>query len=144
MTHTDLTETLAALVRDFLDPDPCQLDHHGYCQAHSWLCEGRCPHARAREVLAEPAAALPAPVDRAAVLREAADAVFALEYDVMVGEEGDENLGSMREAWDVGTIHASQLLRRMADQAQPEPRSEEHTSELQSRENLVCRLLLEK
>src|SRR5436309_8986467 len=25
-----------------------------------------------------------------------------------------------------------------------EPRSEEHTSELQSRENLVCRLLLEK
>src|SRR5690606_41819530 len=27
---------------------------------------------------------------------------------------------------------------------QPWPRSEEHTSELQSRENLVCRLLLEK
>src|SRR5436309_15031701 len=26
----------------------------------------------------------------------------------------------------------------------PEQRSEEHTSELQSRENLVCRLLLEK
>src|SRR5207302_9535350 len=28
--------------------------------------------------------------------------------------------------------------------ARQEPRSEEHTSELQSRENLVCRLLLEK
>src|SRR5690606_40698083 len=28
--------------------------------------------------------------------------------------------------------------------ATPWPRSEEHTSELQSRENLVCRLLLEK
>src|SRR5690606_41974265 len=28
--------------------------------------------------------------------------------------------------------------------APPFPRSEEHTSELQSRENLVCRLLLEK
>src|SRR5690606_39908174 len=28
--------------------------------------------------------------------------------------------------------------------AMPPPRSEEHTSELQSRENLVCRLLLEK
>src|SRR2546430_5506606 len=27
---------------------------------------------------------------------------------------------------------------------QPEPRSEEHTSELQSQSNLVCRLLLEK
>src|SRR3712207_8110255 len=28
--------------------------------------------------------------------------------------------------------------------AEPEPRSEEHTSELQSRQYLVCRLLLEK
>src|SRR5690606_40723809 len=28
--------------------------------------------------------------------------------------------------------------------SRPRPRSEEHTSELQSRENLVCRLLLEK
>src|SRR5690606_14236093 len=34
------------------------------------------------------------------------------------------------------------LLDRML--ANPIPRSEEHTSELQSRENLVCRLLLEK
>src|SRR5690606_29163174 len=33
------------------------------------------------------------------------------------------------------------ILYRIAD---GEPRSEEHTSELQSRENLVCRLLLEK
>src|SRR5436309_6057423 len=31
-----------------------------------------------------------------------------------------------------------------AFQLMPKPRSEEHTSELQSRENLVCRLLLEK
>src|SRR3712207_7453967 len=30
------------------------------------------------------------------------------------------------------------------DVAQPRPRSEEHTSELQSRQYLVCRLLLEK
>src|SRR3712207_7567376 len=30
------------------------------------------------------------------------------------------------------------------DDRQPEPRSEEHTSELQSRQYLVCRLLLEK
>src|SRR5436309_9641409 len=32
----------------------------------------------------------------------------------------------------------------LADLAPPQMRSEEHTSELQSRENLVCRLLLEK
>src|SRR5690606_39552535 len=33
---------------------------------------------------------------------------------------------------------------RIEKALQWEPRSEEHTSELQSRENLVCRLLLEK
>src|SRR5690606_40437628 len=32
----------------------------------------------------------------------------------------------------------------MIQNQHPTPRSEEHTSELQSRENLVCRLLLEK
>lgn len=46
-------DRLAALVRDFRDPDPCRLDHHGYCQAHSWMCSGNtCPHARARDILA--------------------------------------------------------------------------------------------
>src|SRR5207302_6485278 len=38
---------------------------------------------------------------------------------------------------------ASGELRRTMVQPVLEPRSEEHTSELQSRENLVCRLLLE-
>src|SRR3712207_8448433 len=33
---------------------------------------------------------------------------------------------------------------RVFDRALPRPRSEEHTSELQSRQYLVCRLLLEK
>src|SRR5436309_6513656 len=36
------------------------------------------------------------------------------------------------------------LLQRLAARHQNLARSEEHTSELQSRENLVCRLLLEK
>src|SRR5690606_42134512 len=35
-------------------------------------------------------------------------------------------------------------LREKLEQDSTKPRSEEHTSELQSRENLVCRLLLEK
>src|SRR5690606_40650229 len=51
-----------------------------------------------------------------------------------------------------GDIERAQQRRRMrrgneqerARQHQRDPRSEEHTSELQSRENLVCRLLLEK
>src|SRR5690606_39829135 len=40
--------------------------------------------------------------------------------------------------WRDGTLLLSDGLERFFD------RSEEHTSELQSRENLVCRLLLEK
>src|SRR3712207_6967779 len=38
----------------------------------------------------------------------------------------------------------STLLLRSLKQARYSPRSEEHTSELQSRQYLVCRLLLEK
>src|SRR5690606_41448401 len=48
---------------------------------------------------------------------------------------------------DVGVVpERVQELALGLEQAVPagEPRSEEHTSELQSRENLVCRLLLEK
>src|SRR5690606_41921172 len=42
-------------------------------------------------------------------------------------------------------LHPSRLsVKRNAGSRNPSARSEEHTSELQSRENLVCRLLLEK
>src|SRR5258707_8777536 len=40
--------------------------------------------------------------------------------------------------------HLLQPLRSLASGWRLEPRSEEHTSELQSRQYLVCRLLLEK
>src|SRR5206468_12343379 len=39
------------------------------------------------------------------------------------------------------TVHSSLILR---GSSRKQPRSEEHTSELQSRSDLVCRLLLEK
>src|SRR5256886_16869959 len=42
----------------------------------------------------------------------------------------------------VGTQAGAEQLQRAADH--PGERSEEHTSELQSQSNLVCRLLLEK
>lgn len=49
----DEREQLADIVRDLFDDSPCgSFDHHGYCQHHSWLSDKRCPHARAREVLA--------------------------------------------------------------------------------------------
>src|SRR5690606_41618277 len=52
------------------------------------------------------------------------------------GARVGQQLGTHRDAAGVG---AGQLVDH-----EPPPRSEEHTSELQSRENLVCRLLLEK
>src|SRR2546422_4072839 len=42
------------------------------------------------------------------------------------------------------TTRAESVLTRSVASALPRPRSEEHTSELQSRLHLVCRLLLEK
>src|SRR2546427_9485119 len=45
-------------------------------------------------------------------------------------------------AWRRAAAHAELVLRVSGDV--PAERSEEHTSELQSQSNLVCRLLLEK
>ena len=44
---------LLKLVAELIDPDPCEYDHHGYCQAHS-LQERPCPHERGRAVIAKP------------------------------------------------------------------------------------------
>src|SRR2546430_9220831 len=43
-----------------------------------------------------------------------------------------------------GDLHRGAVLHRGLAQLQHDLRSEEHTSELQSQSNLVCRLLLEK
>src|SRR5690606_40203643 len=55
---------------------------------------------------------------------------------VVAGYVRPRGAGSLRGE-DQGPLNAPHLAPRS-------PRSEEHTSELQSRENLVCRLLLEK
>src|SRR3712207_7224114 len=47
-----------------------------------------------------------------------------------------------RRALEVGV--ALQLVEQGGAEGEPDARSEEHTSELQSRQYLVCRLLLEK
>lgn len=46
-----LADQLAAALRDMIDPDPCDYDHHGYCQTHGYLSEGGCGNAHAIEVL---------------------------------------------------------------------------------------------
>lgn len=50
----DAQDRTIRLLQDFIDPDECWYDHHGYCQAHGWFdTEPACPHARARKLLAE-------------------------------------------------------------------------------------------
>lgn len=43
---TDLLAEAVAIMLDLVDREPCQYDHHGYCQAHH-LQERPCPHERA-------------------------------------------------------------------------------------------------
>lgn len=35
------------------DPEPCRLDHHGYCQTHLWVGKDECAHGRAKKLLGE-------------------------------------------------------------------------------------------
>jgi hypothetical protein len=44
-------ERLSDLLRRNIDPDPCRLDHHGYCQTH--YLEKNCSVAAARAALGE-------------------------------------------------------------------------------------------
>src|SRR5690606_40815859 len=66
---------------------------------------------------------------------------------VMVGIPGYETLGLFRTTSSTLLYHAVRqsdgLPVIVKTPSAEHPRSEEHTSELQSRENLVCRLLLE-
>jgi hypothetical protein len=91
--------TLRSLVRDFLDPDPCSFDHHGYCQMHSWLTEGPCPHGKARQILdalepapseQEAAATLAREcTDHAAVILWCADRVRSVDDSPAVRDAAD-------------------------------------------------------
>src|SRR5690606_42148700 len=62
------------------------------------------------------------------------------------GEDGDARAPTLHAPGDRRQPRADRALRLRAPGRQEREglRSEEHTSELQSRENLVCRLLLEK
>src|SRR3989449_10741966 len=61
--------------------------------------------------------------------------------DIVGGLRGDafDGLRAFADAWDAGHLTVTSLF-----PARGRLRSEEHTSELQSRLHLVCRLLLEK
>src|SRR5436309_12051406 len=76
-------------------------------------------------------------------------AIKILHPEIVAGMGADRFLLEIRILARLQHPHILALLDSGAtDEAPPRPyyvmRSEEHTSELQSRENLVCRLLLEK
>src|SRR2546427_4882775 len=59
-------------------------------------------------------------------------------------EQGIEGLVHVSEMdWTNKNVHPSKVV-ALGDEVEVMIRSEEHTSELQSQSNLVCRLLLEK
>src|SRR5690606_41131614 len=79
--------------------------------------------------------------------RGAAVAVVAISDSVAVSSRARKRIGE--NSWRTGRNGilpwAERWLRRPAAQSEAQPKDrKEHTSELQSRENLVCRLLLEK
>src|SRR5690606_39314025 len=63
---------------------------------------------------------------------------------LITGEYGFETLSLKVASQNPGTYKFGINNNNIAYYKYDEDRSEEHTSELQSRENLVCRLLLEK
>ena len=46
-------EGMYGILKDLRDLEECELDHHGYCQTHGWLQEGRCPQLRIKEIIAK-------------------------------------------------------------------------------------------
>src|SRR5690606_40765494 len=91
-----------------------------------------------------PAPTLPPPVSPPV----SPPAVGELSLAALPGWSEEDHLAALR-AYAAGcgpsriAVETCRDARAMAARANPS-RSEEHTSELQSRENLVCRLLLEK
>src|SRR5690606_40024881 len=90
------------------------------------------------------------PTRRSSDLAPALDAVV-LQWQVaggFIGQDRSHFLSQFAKVLgaDIGSAHQAEFVsdQRVADLSNGHGRSEEHTSELQSRENLVCRLLLEK
>ena len=46
-------DSLLESLREFIDDEECDFDHHGYCQTHSSFEEGPCIMVRAREAIAK-------------------------------------------------------------------------------------------
>src|SRR5256886_9114292 len=65
-------------------------------------------------------------------------------FDLEVAARGDLHVDQHHTVEDVGIVLGQALSQALGERRGIRRRSEEHTSELQSQSNLVCRLLLEK
>src|SRR3712207_8732906 len=79
----------------------------------------------------------------AAVLRIANDRMAGAVRMVSLARGHDPRDFALFAFGGAGPLHAAALARELGIPTLLVPRSEEHTSELQSRQYLVCRLLLE-
>src|SRR5579883_2273064 len=64
-----------------------------------------------------------------------------LRYQANYGTQSNHDVWTMLEFANSSANHLTDQAQRFVDESLEVKRSEEHTSELQSRENLVCRLL---
>lgn len=51
LVYVDLVEQLRDLLAEFVDDEPCRLDHHGHCQEHMDFGPGECRQKRAKALL---------------------------------------------------------------------------------------------
>lgn len=118
--HARLVPALA-VARQLLGTTTAEGDRHCVCgdpiewMAHpdgpGWI---HSPGSDTRCLDARPAAAPPAPADRAATLRDAADELGRMDYDV---DANDYGYDSYRDAWNSGVMDGAGLLRRLAGEA---------------------------
>lgn len=39
------------IIYALIDDEPCDYDHHGYCQTHGWMSTDLCPNERGKRLL---------------------------------------------------------------------------------------------
>src|SRR2546430_3029745 len=70
--------------------------------------------------------------------------IFAATFKVYSTVSGRRFMSDLRESKERGYVDSAPHYNSIFNYLENPERSEEHTSELQSQSNLVCRLLLEK